>query len=122
MTPDDVMPVTRPPKTRRRRLLNAGLVAVLLAAFLYMLLPQVCRVRDAAARAHDSNNLKQLALAEHNYADVFDGILGPYAQVSPGVMNTELSFRVSLMPYIESTDLQSRIDWTQPWEDRKSVV
>ena len=122
MTPDDVMPVTKPPKTWAKvlSLWCAGLLGVGIVLFL-VALGNMCKVRDAAARAHDSNNLKQLALAQHSFSDANDGIVGPYAQVSPGVLNTGLSFRVSLMPYIESTDLQTRIDWTQPWDSARNV-
>ena len=121
MTPDDATPVAQPPKSWGRVLLRCvGVVAVCLLA-LAILLPNVARVRKPAARAQDANNLKQIALAEHNYADVSDGILGPYAQVSTGVMNTELSFRVSLLPYMECDPLYTRIDMSQPWDSARNA-
>ncbi len=123
MTPDDTTPVTRPPKSWAKvlsmwcaLLLGVGITLFLVA------LGNMCKVRDASARMQDQNNLKQLALAEHNYADNNqDSLTGPYAQVSPGVLNTELSFRVSLLPYIESHDLYTRIDLNQPWDSPKNT-
>ena len=123
MTPDDVMPVTRPPKSWGTLLLEIGVVVAIIALLIGLLLPNVAKVRTPAARAHDANNLKQLGLGQHNYADNNqDGLLGPYAQISPGVMNTELSFRVSLLPYMEESDTYRRIDLTQPWDSPRNAL
>ena len=121
MTPDDMTPATQPPTTRRRLLLNVGVVVTFCVVMAAVTLPNICRVRVAADRAKDTNNLKQLGLAVENYDAAMGQMIGPYAQVSPGVLNTEMSFRVSLMAYIESTDLQTRIDWTQPWDSARNA-
>ncbi len=123
MTPDDVTPKTKPPKTWAKviTLWCAGLLGVGIVLFL-VALGNMCKVRDAAARAYDANNLKQLALAQHSFSDANDGIVGPYAQVSPGVLNTELSFRVSLLPYIEHDDRYRQFDLKQPWDSARNAV
>ena len=117
MTPDDEPRVTRPPIT----LINGGVVVAVLAAMLCLLLPAVNSLRRHAMRGSDANNLKQLGIAVENYDAVNEKLIGPYAQASSGVLNTNLSFRVSLMAYIESTDLQTRIDWTQPWDSARNA-
>ena len=81
------------------------LLALVIVALLgALLLTGVNRVRDAAARAKSQNNLKQLALAVHNYNDAYQGKLpmltdqGEGARTGQGV----LSIFATLSPYIES--------------------
>ena len=121
MTPDDAMPVTKPPMTWRTLLINVGVVVAIIVVLILLLLPAVCRVREPAARMKDANNLKQLGLSQHAFADTGTGLLGPYAQVSPGVLNTELSFRVSMLPFVEEGTVHRLIDPQQPWDSAKNA-
>ena len=81
-----------------------------------LLIPAVGAARDAAKRMQDQNNLKQIALALHNYESAYKRMPAPFAINSKG--EKVWSWSVSLLPYCESTQIYSQVDFTnmQPWD------
>src|SRR3954471_20623337 len=81
------------------------LLMVVVAAGL--VLAGLSRVREAAAATQCQNNLKQLGLAAHNYADVYPGRLPSLVDQGEGAPTGRglPSVFANLMPYIEATPL-----------------
>jgi type II secretory pathway pseudopilin PulG len=78
-----------------------------------LLIPAVGAARQAAKRAQSSNNLKQLALAIHNYHDVYKAL--PPAVVNDANGKPLYSGRVLLLPFVEQQMLYDKWDKTQAW-------
>jgi hypothetical protein len=74
----------------------------------------VRKVREAAARAQSQNNLKQLALAMHNYHDV-NGSL-PAQAIYDKDGKPLLSWRVMILPYIEANNLYGKFKLDEAWD------
>ena len=94
-------------------------VIAIIGILIGLLLPAVQAAREAARRMKCSNNLKQLALAIHSYADANEtfpaantafGGYGPnaYGDTENGVTVGCVSGLVMLMPYMEQQQIWNR--------------
>jgi hypothetical protein len=72
------------------------------------------QVRTAQQRTLSSNNLKQLALAMHNYHDANKGFPAQASLDKQG--KPLLSWRVHLLPYLAEEELYKEFHLDEPWD------
>jgi prepilin-type N-terminal cleavage/methylation domain-containing protein/prepilin-type processing-associated H-X9-DG protein len=89
-------------------------VIAIIGILVALLLPAVQAAREASRRMSCSNNMKQLALAMHNYHDTFKNLpaLG-YIGVAPnpgiGAGNQPYSWAMAVLKFVEQGPLSDRI-------------
>ncbi|MFI5454528.1 MAG: DUF1559 domain-containing protein [Isosphaerales bacterium] len=74
--------------------------------------------REIAARARSINNLKQIVLAMHNFVST-------YREFPPAVIygpdgKPWHSWRVLILPFLDSVDVYNAYDFSQPWDSPKN--
>jgi len=110
-------------------LIELLVVIAIIAILISLLLPAVQQARAAAWRTQCRNNLKQLALAVHNYADAFGGL--PPSRFEPDVAiqdatgapmahggeSTYVSWTCMVLPFLDQANLQDSMDFNYAWSD-----
>ncbi len=98
-----------------RRLVQGLMLLGILAVLVALLLPAVRSAREPARRAQCVNNLRQIALALHNYAAEHECLPPVYTVDADG--NPLHSWRTLILPFIEHAPLYDMIDLSKPWDD-----
>ena len=100
-------------------LIELLVVIAIVAILIGLLLPAVQKVREAAARTKCQNNLKQIALAMHNYHDVMGSLPPAYKDLENTPSQPSWNFYrwssfAMISPYLEQTAIYNnlRLDLT----------
>ncbi len=79
-----------------------------------LLVPVHVHGPEVAWRSECSNNLKQIAIALHNYHDANGGFPPAYVRDKSG--KPMHSWRVLILPFIEEQSLYDAYDFDEPWD------
>jgi type II secretory pathway pseudopilin PulG len=103
------------PRRLGRRLVQVLLVVAIVGVLVALLLPAHRGAREAPRRAQCTNNLKQIALALHNYESDYHALPPAYTVDADG--KPLHSWRTLILPYLEQKSLYEKIDLSRPWDD-----
>jgi len=113
-----------PPRVRSGRrsgftLIELLVVIAIIAVLIGLLLPAVQAAREAARRAQCMNNMRQLGLAAHMYADTHAFIPPGLVAYSPSAGYGGYAGQgtgIFLLPYIEQSNLYDRYDHSKGFD------
>lgn len=111
--------VVKPPR-RFPTLVELVVVFFIIVILVGLLIPARRSARPAARRMQCMNNLKQLALALHNYESANQAFPPAYTLDEDG--NRLHSWRVLILPYIEGGYLYKKIDLSKAWDDPANAL
>ena len=92
-----------------------GATVVLAGLVLALLMPAVRSAPGAARRTQCRNNLKQIGIALHNYADEWGALPPAYTVDADG--KPLHSWRTLILPYVDQGPLYKTIDLSKAWND-----
>lgn len=85
-----------------------------------IMLPAVQAARTAARRMQSSNNLKQIALAFHNFHDTYRTF--PAAAGLDNDGKPMISWRVALLPFLGEGALYEEFHLDEPWDSEHNIA
>ncbi len=97
--------VTTPTSRRAFTLIELLVVIAIIAVLIALLLPAVQQAREAARRSSCKNNIKQIALALHNYHDTHN--VFPYGGRAEGatIVHSRDSWFQRLLPFVDQAPM-----------------
>jgi type II secretory pathway pseudopilin PulG len=107
--------IPKPKSGRGFRLVKVVVALGIIALLIALLLPATRSARSAARRAQCVNNLKQIALALHNYEQAYKALPPAYTVDAKG--RPLHSWRTLILPFLEQEPLYQTIDLSKPWND-----
>lgn len=117
------------PKPARRgfTLIELLVVISIIATLMALILPAIQAARAAARRTECQNNMKNIALAAHNFASAKKGALPPLGVYGPdsaaaGAINPLHSWVVKLLPFMEARAVYDRWQLDQGWDSSANAL
>lgn len=92
-----------------------ALTVVLAGLCIALFMPAVRTARPAARRTQCMNNLKQIGIALHNYADEWGTLPPAYTVDADG--NPLHSWRTLILPWLDQSPLYNTINLSKAWND-----
>jgi prepilin-type N-terminal cleavage/methylation domain-containing protein len=99
-------------------LIELLVVIAIIAILIALLLPAVQQAREAARRTQCKNNLKQLALALHNYESTHSTF--PMSRIT--IQNSVNAWSVMVLPFLEQSALYSRWNFNSSWNNGTNLA
>jgi len=103
-------------------IIGGGLVVLFVCGGIVaaLMLPAVQSAREAARRASCVNNLKQIALAFHNYHDTYKTFPPAYIPDENG--QPKHSWRVLILPFLGESGIYNAYNFDEPWNSPNNLA